>query len=161
MNADARCRDTAGCVRSFTRTSMNRNDRRHLWICTALAVFACAMVASASDSLQTARPFVKHLPADTLHHEPLLEPPVSRALESGCVSHAPGKSGSEHSTKSYEEMLVVLQGRGEVVIAGGEPLPISGGDIAYIPPHTTHFVRNTGDVPLQYVYIATDTGAKP
>jgi mannose-6-phosphate isomerase-like protein (cupin superfamily) len=140
---------------------MNRNDRRHLWICTALAVFACAMVAAASDSLRTARPFVKHLPADTVHYLPLLEPPLSRAFESGCVSHAPGKSGSEHSTKSYEEMLVVLRGRGEVVIAESEPLPVQAGDIAYIPPYTTHFVRNTGDVPLQYVYIATNTEAKP
>jgi oxalate decarboxylase/phosphoglucose isomerase-like protein (cupin superfamily) len=140
---------------------MNRNHCQHLWIWVALAVFACAAVASASDSLQTARPFAKHLPADTVHYVSLLEPPLSRALESGCVSHAPGKSGSEHSTKSYEEMLVVLRGRGEVVMAGGDSLTIQAGDIAYIPPHTTHFVRNTGDVPLRYVYIATDTGAKP
>jgi oxalate decarboxylase/phosphoglucose isomerase-like protein (cupin superfamily) len=141
--------------------SVNRNLCQRLWVLAVFGVFACAMVVTASDSLQTARPFVKHLPADTVHYVPLLEPPVSRALESGCVSHAPGKSGHEHSTQSYEEMLVVLRGQGKVVIAGRDSLTIQAGDIAYIPPHTTHLVRCTGDVPLQYVYIATDTEAKP
>jgi len=121
-----------------------------------LVIVCCAASGRADDSL-TVKPFVKTLPPDTVHYVPLLEPPVSKALESGCVNRLPGTSGSEHTTGDYEEMLVILRGEGEVVVAGGEPMAVHAGEIAYIPPHTKHFVRNTGDEVLQYVFIVTDT----
>jgi oxalate decarboxylase/phosphoglucose isomerase-like protein (cupin superfamily) len=126
----------------------------------ALIVF-CAMstiaIGGTADSTRAAQPFVKHLPTDTIHYGALVEPPVSRTMESGCMALLPGDSAHEHSTRSYEEMLVILEGTGELAVKGQEPLPVAARDAVYIPPQTTHFIRNTGKTVLQYVFVAADT----
>jgi oxalate decarboxylase/phosphoglucose isomerase-like protein (cupin superfamily) len=120
-----------------------------------VAVFCAAVMADPA-----MKPFTKHLPVDSVRHEVLFEPPATRVIESGCVALAPGDSAHDHSTKAYEEMLVILQGNGELAFEKQTPLPVAARDVVYIPPQTSHFIRNTGKTPLQYVFIATDTRVK-
>jgi mannose-6-phosphate isomerase-like protein (cupin superfamily) len=75
-------------------------------------------------------------------------------MESGLVILGPGKSGSVHSSKDYEETLVILSGEGEMVISGGPRLTLRANSVAYCPTQTEHQIRNTGEVPFKYIYIA-------
>jgi quercetin dioxygenase-like cupin family protein len=81
-------------------------------------------------------------------------PPDSVAMHAGAVVLAPGGSVGEHDTGPYEELLVVLAGRGEFRLAGGPPLALEAETAAYCPPDTRHDVVNTGPTPLRYVYVA-------
>ncbi|MGB9697611.1 MAG: cupin domain-containing protein [Ignavibacteria bacterium] len=74
---------------------------------------------------------------------------------SGVVTIAPNKAGHLHSTEIYEEMIVVLEGEGQVKITNNRNLDLKFGNVAYIPPNTEHQVFNTGIVNLKYIYIAT------
>ena len=78
-------------------------------------------------------------------------------MESGRVVLEPGREGERHSTKSYEEILVILQGAGELRVTGQGPLAIRAPGAVYVPPTTEHHVANTGAEPLIYVYVAAPT----
>jgi mannose-6-phosphate isomerase-like protein (cupin superfamily) len=80
-------------------------------------------------------------------------PPESVTMRSGYVVLLPDKSVGRHSTESYEEMVVVLDGEGEMLLGDGTLMQLKPYIIAYCPPDTEHDVRNTGDKPLRYVYI--------
>ncbi len=88
--------------------------------------------------------------------------PKTHGMRSGRVYLEPGKACGQHSTKDQEELLVFLSGTGE--LATGEaaqqiaPLPVGAGRVAYIPPQTLHDVRNTGGVPLVYIYCVAPAG---
>jgi len=82
-------------------------------------------------------------------------PPENPGMIAGRVLLAPAKSVGEHSTGNYEELLVVLEGSGEMSLANGTKLPAQAGHALYCPPHTTHNVTNTGTRPLRYVYIVS------
>jgi mannose-6-phosphate isomerase-like protein (cupin superfamily) len=84
-------------------------------------------------------------------------PPESVTMESGYVVVPPSKSGEKHSTKHYEEALVVFGGAGEMRITGGPILKLKPYSAAYCPPQTEHVVVNTGKEPLRYVYVAAKT----
>jgi quercetin dioxygenase-like cupin family protein len=117
-----------------------------------LSIAASLFILTAATFAEDAtKPFVKQLPPDSIHYTPLAE---TETFESGCVSLLSGDKGSEHSTQSWQEMLIILKGQGEVIIVDGDTLQIHAGEIAYIPPQTTHNLRCTGDAPLQYVYVA-------
>ncbi len=104
---------------------------------------------------RTPHPCVIELSDTTTHYEPILNgPPQTTAMESGLVILMPGKSGSKHSSKGYEEALVILSGEGELVISGGPTLKLTSNSVAYCPTHTEHQVRNSGTEPLKYVYVA-------
>lgn len=93
----------------------------------------------------------------TARYLPVLEgPPDSVALHSGVVTLAPGSSVGMHSTKGYEELITVLEGQGELLIAGQDPLAIEPGVAAYCPPQTDHNVVNTGSVTLRYIFVVTE-----
>ncbi|MCX7835758.1 MAG: cupin domain-containing protein [bacterium] len=94
------------------------------------------------------------LPKEEVGYLPILRPPVSQKLHSGYVTLAPSQAGDRHSTETYEEMIVVLQGLGELCLEHST-IELSALQIAYVPPHTTHWVRNRGEVPLHYLYIVT------
>ena len=98
--------------------------------------------------------FVKPLPDNVHNSGSLLKPPESCSLRAGYVALAPNEAGQEHSTESYEEMLVILSGSGMLHYSGTAEA-VAARSIAYIPPHTKHFVQNTGSVTLSYVYIVT------
>jgi mannose-6-phosphate isomerase-like protein (cupin superfamily) len=75
-------------------------------------------------------------------------------MESGLVVLAPSKSGEKHSTKQYEEVLVVFSGTGEMRITGSVALNLKPNIVAYCPPKTEHHIVNTGSEPLRYLYVA-------
>lgn len=77
----------------------------------------------------------------------------TQRMQCGCVGLADGDEIGEHSTKGHEEVLVILEGAGTVVLEGHDNLKVRAGDVAYIPPHTAHNVVNTEGDRLRYVYI--------
>lgn len=90
---------------------------------------------------------------DNLEYQKLLDgQPQTRGMRSGRVFLAPGKACGPHSTKSQEEVLVFLSGRGQLQIGQDDRLKVGQGRIAYIPPNTLHDVRNNGTEPLVYIY---------
>lgn len=97
--------------------------------------------------------FVKSLPLDSTDYFQILGENQTRTMRSGLVTLKPGENVGEHSTKSYEEMLVILNGKGEAEIVGNERIKIEKGQIVYIPPNTAHNVFNNSDIFLQYIYI--------
>ena len=70
---------------------------------------------------------------------------------------APGKvTCPYHAHRAQEEMFVVIQGNGTLRVAG-EMLPITEGDVIFIPagPEYPHQIINTSDAPLKYLSIST------
>ena len=80
-------------------------------------------------------------------------PPDSVSVRSGKVLLLPGKTVGEHSTGDYEEVIIVLEGKGQFLFGEGQPLPFDAGKVLYCPPNTTHNMKNTGTTPLQYIYV--------
>lgn len=79
--------------------------------------------------------------------------PETCGMRSGRQAIAPGAECGEHSTDSHEEVLVVLDGQGVARLGTGQELGIRGGQVAYIPPHATHNIINTGTGMLRYIYV--------
>jgi mannose-6-phosphate isomerase-like protein (cupin superfamily) len=84
-------------------------------------------------------------------------PPETVTMRSGLVVLQPGKSVGKHNTEKYEEVLVVLQGVGKMVITNHVELSLKANTMAYCPPYTEHNVTNTGGGPLRYIYIVANT----
>ena len=80
-------------------------------------------------------------------------PPVTRSLHSGLVTLQPGSSVGTHTTGTNEEMLIPLNGDGELRSEGHPVIQLKPGLITYAPPHTKHDVVNTGTTPLRYIYV--------
>jgi mannose-6-phosphate isomerase-like protein (cupin superfamily) len=83
-------------------------------------------------------------------------PPESVTMKSGLVVLVPNKSVGRHSTKQNEELLVVLEGQGEMIFKNGSKLDVKANHALYCPPETEHDVRNTGTTVLRYVYVVAD-----
>lgn len=75
------------------------------------------------------------------------------SLRSGCVTLQPGESIGEHNTGDSEEILIILEGEGELSINSKEKLPFKENTALYVPPNTTHDVRNTGKGSLRYIFV--------
>lgn len=88
---------------------------------------------------------------------PVLGPPESVSMRSGLVVLAPGKSVGKHSTEHNEELLIVLEGNGQMSFKDGSTMPVSANNALYCPPETEHNVTNTGTGPLRYVYVVAST----
>ena len=70
---------------------------------------------------------------------------------------APGKrSCPYHLHHAQEEMFIVLAGGGTLRVAG-ELLPITAGDVIFIPPGPAypHQIINTSEAPLHYLSVST------
>jgi mannose-6-phosphate isomerase-like protein (cupin superfamily) len=87
----------------------------------------------------------------------LTGPPETVTMKSGYVVLESGRSVGRHSTEQHEEMLVVLEGQGEMRFHDGSTIPIKGNTALYCPPQTEHDVRNSGTGVLRYVYVVADT----
>lgn len=74
-------------------------------------------------------------------------------MRSGLVTLAAGQSIGAHNTANNEEMIIPLEGQGELRIAGRDPIVIKPGLVTYAPPHTEHDVANTGGGRLRYIFI--------
>lgn len=108
---------------------------------------------TANAAVEANRPFVFVLPADAPPYTMIMGPPRTVTMRSGLVTLAPGKDVGRHSTEKNEEMLVILEGQGEVELEGFGRLKIVAGRTAYVPPKTRHNVFNTGTGPLKYIFI--------
>jgi uncharacterized cupin superfamily protein len=70
---------------------------------------------------------------------------------------APGKrSCPYHYHLAQEELFVILEGRGDLRVAG-RMLPVRAGDLVFVPPgpEYPHQFINTSDAPLKYLSIST------
>ncbi len=76
-------------------------------------------------------------------------------IKAGHVTLAPGEKVGEHTTGEREEVLVIINGRGEAVLGEKEKVTIEKNTSLYIPPETGHDIKNTGDEPLEYVFITS------
>jgi quercetin dioxygenase-like cupin family protein len=76
----------------------------------------------------------------------------SSQLHSGYVVLEPGKEVGEHSTRDGEELIMVFEGKGEIVSERGNE-KIEAPCIVLVPAHTVHNVRNTSKALLKYVYV--------
>jgi mannose-6-phosphate isomerase-like protein (cupin superfamily) len=99
------------------------------------------------------KPFVKELDAAGELHLPLLTEENASRMRAGMVTLGPGEECGRHSTEDYEELLIILEGRGEAELEGRGTFPVAAGRVAYIPPGTFHNVHGRGDGVLRYVYV--------
>jgi mannose-6-phosphate isomerase-like protein (cupin superfamily) len=121
-----------------------------------VACLAAALAAVFTAAAQTPTPVPKVVELDTHGHDylPVLNgPPETAGMRSGVVVLAPQKSVGRHSTGQNEEVLIVLEGKGEMLFSDGHSLPVQASHAVYCPPHTVHDVKNTGQVELRYVYV--------
>jgi len=79
--------------------------------------------------------------------------PQTAGMRSGYVRLKPRASVGWHTTGQNEEALVILHGRGEALIEGQPGRAFEAPMLVYIPPATRHNVTNTGEAPLEYVYV--------
>lgn len=84
-------------------------------------------------------------------------PPETKSFRSGLVTLAPGKSIGVHNSGINEEMLVPLEGEGELRFPDREPIRLRPGIITYAPAHSEHDVFNTGASRLRYIFILART----
>ncbi len=100
------------------------------------------------------KPHVIHLNPTAIESADVFKgPPQTHTMRSGYMVLAPSKSVGKHSTRAYEEAVIVLAGKGEMRITGGPTLELSAVSIAYCPPMTEHDVVNTGSDTLRYVWL--------
>ncbi|HEX8896323.1 MAG TPA: cupin domain-containing protein [Terriglobales bacterium] len=71
------------------------------------------------------------------------------------------RNREQHSTQDHDEMVVVLSGHGQRVLANGNKIDISPEVAPYSLPGTEHGVINTGSEVLRYVYVVSATNSSP
>ena len=104
------------------------------------------------------KPKVINLNKHTGNHFPILTgSPETVTMCSGLVSLKPGKSVGTHSTKDYEEIIIILEGKGKIEIQGQKSVKAEPGIVVYNPPQTEHNVINTGKKQLRYIYVVAKT----
>jgi quercetin dioxygenase-like cupin family protein len=121
-------------------------------------VLAAAVLAGRATSLaeDQSAPQIRSVPLDPGDQSYFLllkGPPETKSFRSGLVTLAPGKSIGVHNSGVNEEMIVPLEGQGELRFSNHPPLLIKSGLITYAPAHTEHDVINTGAGPLRYIFI--------
>jgi len=79
--------------------------------------------------------------------------PQTAGMRSGFVRLAPDRTVGRHTTGKNEETLIILHGQGDALLDGGKRLSFTAPAAVYFPPSTFHNVLNTGNEPLEYVYI--------
>jgi len=129
--------------------------RYGILMCVLLGVMSPAGLVAQNQT----RPRAKVIQLDTggKDYLPILSgPPQSISMESGLVVLEPNHTVGKHSTKAHEELLIVLEGEGQMLFADGSTLPVKANTAVYCPPQTEHDVKNTGQSALRYVYVVAD-----
>jgi len=133
--------------------SKARTKRLSFFRITAALIF-CSVFLVPSNSQDKPRPKVVELDSAGKDFLSVLAgPPESVTMKSGLVVLAPNKSVGKHSTGQHEELLVVLEGQGEMSFKDGSKLEVKANHALYCPPQTEHNVTNTGRGMLRYVYV--------
>ena len=123
-------------------------------ICLVIFHAGIAVLLAAQDSKPSAKAIALRQTAAG-YQELLSGPPSSIRMKSGLVVLAPGKSVGKHSTQDHEEMVIVLEGRGQMLLSNGTRVDISPEAASYSPPGTEHDVVNTGEGVLRYIYVVS------
>jgi len=76
----------------------------------------------------------------------------SHQLHSGYVILDPGKEVGEHTTEGGEELIVMVEGKAEI-ISHGHAETVEAPCVVFVPTHTVHNVRNRSKTLLKYVYV--------
>jgi len=63
-------------------------------------------------------------------------------MRSGFVTLRSGEQVGEHSTKDHEEILVIVEGTGEVEAEGYGRRPVKAGQVVFIPPDDSQRVQH-------------------
>ena len=111
---------------------------------------------NASHQKSIAQPEAKVIQADVpgKDYVPLLGgPPETFTMRSGAVTLQPGQTVGKHNTEINEEVIVVLEGEGALLLSDGRELPLKVGTVAYCPPDTEHDVKNMGSTVMRYIYV--------
>ena len=93
-------------------------------------------------------------PDSTNYQELLSMDKDSVIFSSGVVTLLKNKMGEKHNSKSFEEIIITLEGEGLVKITNGRTLKVSYGKVAWIPPNTEHQAVNAGTSIFKYIYVA-------
>lgn len=85
----------------------------------------------------------------------------SLQLHSGYVILEPGMEVGEHTTEGGEELIVMVEGKAEI-ISDGRAETVEAPCVVLVPAYTVHNVKNRSGILLKYVYIVvvTDRTAK-
>ena len=75
------------------------------------------------------------------------------SFRSGCVILMPGENVGKHSTEDAEELLIILEGKGKLLLSKTAGVDIKKNSAVYIPPRTLHDVKNTAKKALKYVFV--------
>lgn len=123
------------------------------WLLLSL-LFAAFLAAQSAP-----QPRPKMIPLDRSENgiQPVLNgPPETVTMKSGYVVLDPGHTVGKHSTENHEEILIVLEGEGQMLFHDGSTLELKAHSALYCPPQTEHDVKNTGSAKLRYVYIVAN-----
>ncbi|MBS1855415.1 MAG: cupin domain-containing protein [Acidobacteria bacterium] len=133
----------------------------HTFLLVFLGAAGAAWCQSATTPQPAApRPLTLPLECQTGDCPLLRGAPQTAGMRSGFVRLKPGQTVGWHTTGQNEESLVIFRGRGEVLIEGQPKLDLTGPGFAYIPAGRRHNVANTGDQPLEYVYVVAPAGTR-
>jgi quercetin dioxygenase-like cupin family protein len=80
----------------------------------------------------------------------------SLQLHSGYVVLEPDKEVGEHTTEDGEELIVMVEGKAEIV-SDGRAEKVDSPSVVLVPAHTVHNVRNRSKTLLRYVYVVVAT----
>lgn len=86
--------------------------------------------------------------------------PEAAKLTLGEVVLLPGQGHDRHNHPDAEEVLYVLSGSGEQMVADGAPYPVRAGDAIYIPQGVFHATRNTGWETMRLLAIYNPGGSE-
>jgi quercetin dioxygenase-like cupin family protein len=76
----------------------------------------------------------------------------SHQLRSGYVILEPRKEVGEHRTRGGEELIVMVEGKAEVISDGHTEI-VEAPCVVLIPANTVHNVKNGSETLLRYVYV--------
>src|SRR5947208_5673267 len=74
----------------------------------------------------------------------------SKNLTMTWVEAAPNSQQPLHQHPESEQAYVIVRGRGQMIV-GDEVFAVDAGTLVFIPPGTTHAIRNDGPETLVYV----------
>ena len=111
-------------------------------------------------NIEDRKSFIVDIPAAVGDFLRIVKPPQSVLFHSGVVVLPQNRDVGWHNTENYEEIIVVLEGRGVAEAGDTGRRPIEKGNVLYIPPKIEHNIYNQSPEPLKYIYIASPAEQK-
>ncbi len=125
---------------------------RLCWYQFSFAVGAMLIALPATPQAAKLQPLVIPLQCAGKDCRLLTGVPQTAGMRSGYVRLLTGTPVGWPTPGIHDESLVILQGQGDALIEGRANRSFTAPAVVYIPPATRHNIKNTGTLPLQYVY---------